>query len=224
MVEVLRSINDKTLAEHAYESIRTAILSMDLRPGDALSEAKLASALNISKTPIREALQQLQQAGLIVVMPHRGYFVSTLTLHDAWEILEIRSRLEGLAVHESCSCHRLSDTDLMQMELLIDQAQEAFDSGDLEMCAELGHQFHQVTIDRSGNGRLVSLISMLSDQFHRLRQLSDRIPGRLQKSLVEHRQILDALRSRDPDLAADLMRDHLLAVYQELEQDTSLPR
>jgi DNA-binding GntR family transcriptional regulator len=222
MAEILKPIGDKSLAGQAYEAIRDAILKMDLAPGQALSEAGLATALSISKTPIREALQQLQQAGLIVAVPHKGYFVSELTLRDALEILQIRSRLEGLAAFESCN--RLTDADLRRMELLIEEAQEAFDAGQQDICAELGHQFHQVMIDRSGNSRIVSLISILSDQFHRLRLLSDRLPGRLQTSLIEHRQILAALRSRDPDLAEDLMRDHLLAVYRELEEDTALPR
>jgi DNA-binding GntR family transcriptional regulator len=219
-VPFLEPLTDKSLADRAYETIRDAILTMSLKPGEALVEARLANALGISKTPIRQALHRLEQTGLVVGLANRGYFVSSLTQRDASEIMEIRAVLEGLAARRACE--RLSDTELSELESLLDQARRAYESGQAELCAELGHQFHQALLVKADNQRLSLMIGILSDQFHRIRLLSSHIPGRLPHSVEEHAQLLDALRSRDVELAETRMREHLIAVYQEIERDESL--
>ncbi len=208
------------LSDVAYDSIREAILDLRLKPGSALVETKLAEALNMSKTPIRQALKQLEQSGLVVATPYKGYFVSELTIHDAWEILQIRIVLEGLAAREACL--QLTDNDLNELIQLIDDAEKAFERGDVERCAELGHAFHRYLVVKANNGRLSAMIDQLNDQFARVRLLSYRVPGRLTKSMNEHELVLEALQGRDPFGAEALMRSHLQNVYEDLEGDESL--
>jgi len=217
----LKPISDAALlGDRAYHAIRDAILHLELAPGAPLVESQLARELNASKTPIREALQRLEQTGLVFSMPYRGYVVSDLTLHDAWEILQIRAVLEGLAVREACA--ELTDADLETLAGLVEEQQNYFDRGDLEACAESGYAFHRILVEMAGNSRLCETIDRLNDQFHRVRLLSSHIPGRLPKSLVEHHGILDALRDRNEALAESRMNDHLLAVYEDVAQDGHL--
>lgn len=219
-VSVLQPLADKSLADGAYERIREAILQMALRPGEPLVEAKLAATLGISKTPIRQALRRLEQSGLVVVVPNRGYFVSELTQHDAHEILELRAVLEGLAIFRACA--RLSDEEIEHLEDLLHQQHDAYDRGELDLAAEIGHQFHRVLHQKADNQRLSMMLDMLSDQFHRIRLLSSHIPGRLPRSMEEHAELFAALRARDATRAEACMRAHLFAVYEEVEQDEAL--
>lgn len=219
-VSVLQPLADKSLADGAYERIREAILQMTLRPGEPLVEAKLAATLGISKTPIRQALRRLEQTGLVVVVPNRGYFVSELTQHDAHEILELRAVLEGLAAFRACA--RLIDEEIEHLENLLRQQHDAYDRGELALAAEIGHQFHRVLHQKADNQRLSMMLDTLSDQFHRIRLLSSQIPGRLPRSMDEHTELFAALRSRDAKLAEACMRAHLFAVYEEVEHDEAL--
>lgn len=216
----LKPLEGQTLAEKAYDALRAAILNMTLEPGQPLVEAKLAEALGISKTPIRQALHQLEQTGLVVGLPNRGYAVSQLSVLDAREILQLRAVLEGLAAREACE--RLTQDDFRQMEQLLNEANQARSNGEIELCAELGHKFHRIIHARAENRRLSLLIDLLDDQFHRIRLLSSRVPGRLPHSLEEHALLLNALQDREPERAEQLMRHHLLEVLADVERDESL--
>lgn len=217
----LKPITDVALlGDRAYDAIRDAILHLELEPGAPLVESQLAKELNASKTPIREALRRLEQTGLVVSMPYRGYVVSELSLHDAWEILQIRAVLEGLAVREACEV--LTEADLESLATLLAEQRAYFDQGDLDACAESGYAFHRILVEKAENIRLCETIDRLNDQFHRVRLLSSHIPGRLPKSLVEHDGILEALRERDAALAERRMNEHLLAVYEDVAQDGHL--
>lgn len=216
----LRRLEDVSLADRAHDALREAILEMKLKPGEPLVEQKLAESLGISKTPIRQALQRLIQAGLVVNVPNRGYTVSQLRLQDAHEILVIRAELEGLAAR--LACLNLTDEGLASLENIIEQQEAALEQSDTERCAEIGHRFHRTLMDAAGNERLGQMIGLLNDQFHRVRLLSSRIPGRVPHSVPEHRRVLNALRDRNPDQSAYLMREHLLEVYKDLEHDRAL--
>ena len=208
------------LGDKAFEALRNAILDMSFAPDDSLVEAKLAEDLGTSKTPIRQALRRLEQIGLVTVTPYKGYSVSELTLHDAREILELRAVLEGYAVY--LGNENLQDNDFHKLSKLLQQAHDSFEDGDLGECAELGHRFHRYILEHADNSRLSQMIESLNDQFHRVRLLSVRIPGRLPLSMDEHLKIFTALRAGDGKLAEALMREHLRLVYESLEDDEVL--
>lgn len=216
----LTPLEDLSLADKAYEALREAILGLTLKPGEPLVEQRLATALGTSKTPIRQALHRLEQTGLVRGVPGRGYYVAQLTLRDAREILEIRAALEGMAVAQACT--HLSGADLHELHERLHSAQAACDDRQSDLCAELGHQFHQALIDKADNERLSFLIGTYSDQYHRVRLVSRQNPGRLPKSIAEHAQIFSALEARDAARAEHAMRCHLLAVYEDLKDDSSL--
>lgn len=215
-------LEDFSLADKAYMALHDAILHLKLEPGEPLVEQKLAAALGISKTPIRQALHRLEQTGLIKATPGKGYAVAPLTLRDAREILEIRSALEGLAAELACA--RLSDDQLTSLGDLLTVSEDAYAAGNVELAVDLGHQFHQVLIESTDNDRLISSIGVLSGQYRRVRLLSNQNVSRAPRSLEEHREVFLALSRRNPEAAASAMRTHLLAVYEDLREGDFLPR
>lgn len=205
------------LTEKAYRAIKEAILSLQLQPGAALVEQDLASQLGISKIPLREALHQLENDGLVRRIPYRGVYVSNVSVKEAAEIAAIRGVLEGLAAR--LAAKRLTGEQLEQAEAILDEAERALQQEDGDLCAAKGKEFHDFVIERCGNSELPPLLRNLDNRFHRFRLLSNEIRGRTAQSLREHRRVLRALKRRDPDAVERAMRDHLTSVCFDLEKE-----
>lgn len=205
-----------SLKDRAYESIKDAILSLRLEPGMPIVETSLAEQLGISKTPVRDALQELEREGFVTRVLFKGTFVTDVTMKDIREVFQLRAVLEGLAAR--LAAPRFTDDELRTIAWHMEQAQLALERGDLARCSEQGQRIHRAIRHKTDNDRLAVIISNLDDHLQRFRGLSDQISGRLDKSLVEHGRILAALRQRDPDAAEQAMRDHLYSVLYDLEQ------
>ncbi len=204
------------LTEKAYSAIKAAILSLQLEPGAALVENDLAGQLGISKIPLREALHQLENEGLVTRIPYRGVYVTGVSVREAAEIAAIRGALEGMAAR--LAAKRLTDEQLEQAEAILDESDKALQQGNKELCVAKGKEFHDFIIARAGNSQLAPLLDNLDARFHRFRLLSNEIRGRTAESLREHRRVLRALKRRDLDAVEHAMRDHLTSVSHDLEK------
>lgn len=202
------------LKTRAYAAIKDAILSLRFEPGMPLVEGDLAQQLGISKTPVRDALQELEREGFVARVLFKGTYVTDVTVTDIREIFQLRAILEGYAARLAAPL--LSDEELVQIEQYLTAADTALAEGDMALCSSLGECIHNAVLDKAGNQRLTSITHNLDEHVRRLRVLSDRISGRLGKSVEEHRCVLSALRRRDPDDAEQAMREHLLSVLQDL--------
>lgn len=212
------SVSGLTLTDRVYVTIKEAILDLRCKPGSPMVEDELARQLGTSKTPVRDALLALERDGLVTKVPYKGTYVSEVSTADATEIFELRAVLEGLAAR--LATRALSPRELDQAERLLDAADEALARGDGETASRYGAQFHGLIHARADNRRLKPILDKLEEQLRRLRQLSARVQGRLEKSSREHRQILAALRTGDPLRAEAAMRAHLDSVVSDFE----LPR
>ncbi len=212
-----------SLKERAYIAIKNAILSLKLKPGSPLVETQLAEELGISKTPVRAALDELEREGFVTRILFKGTYVTEVTVKDLVEIFQLRAVLEGLAARLATPLFTPQELD--QIERSLAAAEAALAEGDVDLCSELGKNLHDAIIDKADNQRLTLIIRNLDDHVQRFRMLSDQISGRLNKSVKEHRQALDALRRQDPDAAEQAMRNHLLSVLQDLAlpEDYSAP-
>jgi len=174
----------------------------------------LAAELGISKTPVRAALEELEREGFVTRILFKGTYVTEVTLKDLVEIFQLRAVLEGLAARLATPLFTPRDLDRIDHNLTA--AEAALAEGDLAMCSEFGKSLHDTVIDKADNQRLTLIIRNLDDHVQRFRAISDQISGRLNKSVEEHRRVLDALRRRDPEAAAQAMCDHLHSVLQDL--------
>jgi DNA-binding GntR family transcriptional regulator len=203
-----------SLKDRAYRAIKEAILTLSLEPGTALVESDLAAQLGISKTPVRDALQELEREGFVARVPFKGTYVTDLTAQDVSEIFQLRAVLEGLAARLATPV--FTAEELAQLTQNLDDAEAALAAGDLALCSEKSRSLHQAIIAHAGNERLRQIIRNLDDHVQRLRIMSDRITGRLSISLQEHRRVLETLYARDPAAAEAAIRDHLFSVLQDL--------
>jgi DNA-binding GntR family transcriptional regulator len=204
------------LKDKAYAAIKDAILSVRFEPGMPLVETELAEQLGISKTPIRDALQDLEREGFVTRILYKGTQVTDVCIKDIVEVFQLRTVLEGLAARLATPLFSAQELDQLGEHLTA--AEAALADGNLLLCSEIGRKLHFAIIDKSeaDNVRLAPIIRNLEDHVHRFRILSDRIIGRLEISVGEHRRVLDALYQRDALAAEQAMRDHLMSVLHSL--------
>ncbi len=197
-----------SVVAQAYLELRRQILSGQLQPGEPLSEYQLAKALNVSRTPVREALARLRSTGLVRSVPQRGMFVSELGPRDVIEIMEIRERLESLVVRRAMD-QGLSGEQLTSWEEQTEQARQLIVDGRLTEALAIGSSLHDQLIELAGNERLAEILAQLSEQVWLLSMVGIRAPGRPEEANEEHRALLAHMRNGDADAAEAAMREHL---------------
>jgi DNA-binding GntR family transcriptional regulator len=197
------------------ESLRQAIITSEYPPGTSLSEGILAETYGTSRTPIREALQQLQSEGLVEVVPRVGTFVREPSRRELGELFQLKAVLEGLGAQLLAQRGRVPEID--QLDANIQASEEAVSDGDIDGYAQLVHDFHTLIIEGADNMRLAAHYQTLMNQlaYHRIVMTTLRHPGRLRGSLDEHRTVLERIREKDSFGAEDAMRDHVRSSERE---------
>lgn len=205
----------------AYGALKDAIVSHELGAGALVSEEEWARKLGMSRTPVREALNRLEQQKLVRRVPNHGVFVADLSLDDFLEICEVRSLLEGNACR--IAALHVSESDLARFEKEFRELASSHPTGEhVRRANEVDHAFHMFILEAAGNRQAVSIIAQLNDMITRLRFALT--PSRYAESLKEHQQILDALKARDGEAAAAAMHSHMDKVSRSLHQIRSPQR
>lgn len=202
------------LYEEVAELLRTRIFAHELAPGSWIDEQTIADGLGISRTPMREALKVLASEGLVVLKPRRGCYVAQLSEQDLDEVFPVMALLEGRCAFEAAS--KATDADIVRLEALHDELEKHAAAGDADKFFVANDAFHGALQDIAGNGWLKHLIDDTRKVIKLTRRHSLQLEGRVEQSLVEHREIMAALRKKDPALAAQRMHDHLLSGRQAL--------
>jgi len=188
--------------------IRASILAGELKAGEIYSATVLAQRLGVSPTPVREAMLDLANGGLVEPVRNRGFRVLAPDERDLDEISELRLMLEPQAMR--VVVERADDAQLAEMEAIVETIEERAEAADVAGFLLADRQFHLGLLEILGNGRLVRLVAQLRDQT-RLAGITELArEGNLTASAREHRDILAALRKRDADAAEELMRRHLV--------------
>ena len=208
-------IERTTLNREAYKTLRRAILGRSIPSGQKLVVRVLAEQLGLSPTPVKEALSALEREGLVVAVPHRGYFVLEPTLEDIREIYNLREVLEGLAARLAVEHDGRSLAG--KLEKLLTKQHKAADKGDLESYGDLDLAFHRTLWEAAGNKRLLATAETIDGQIRMLINSSAAIPGRLPESRAEHEAIVQAVRDKIPEAAEVAMRTHVRKAGWALE-------
>lgn len=207
----LRYVPD--LSERAYDSIKEAIVTFKVRPGEILTTGGLAEQLNISRTPVREALLRLELDGLVTLLPQKGAEVRSITAEDIMEIFELRVVLESYAMR--VAIERFTESDFENLDAIMAKADEAFQRGETKRGSDIARELHNILIAKVNNDRMRRLLDELDDHYKRIRVVSSLIPGRLEKSFEQHKAIVAALKARDSSKAEKAIADHLISVRDE---------
>jgi len=201
------TIDRTTLSREAYRTLRSAILERRLRPGRKLVVRVLAEEMGLSPTPIKAALAALEREGLVVGVPHHGYYVPEPTPTDIEELYALREVVEGLAASLAAS---RGDAALdAQLDWLLRQQRDCVAVGDVERYGDLDLAFHRALREAARNARLMRVAEAFNGQIRLLISTSARLPGRLSTSVREHEAIVEAVRRRDTASAESAMRQHV---------------
>ncbi|CCH78667.1 Transcriptional regulator, GntR family [Nostocoides japonicum T1-X7] len=206
----------RSIQVRVVDEMRRRIIEGEARPGESLSELALAEEFGVSRTPVREALKQLQTEGLIEIRPRVGTFVTTPSRREIIELFEMKELLEGAAVRLFAARGHIPEIDLLEENLR--RAHRAVKKDNRDEVADLVQEFHDLLIQGSDNTKLVAHYRMLMNQlaYSRLVQTSLSQPGRPLKSVQEHRHVLDLILSKDGDDAERVMREHVRASRRAL--------
>ncbi|MCW2240504.1 GntR family transcriptional regulator [Azospirillum canadense] len=195
-----RGKSSRSMAQKAYNEIKALILSNELQGGAHILEEELASMLGMSRTPLREALVQLQNEGHIQIVPRRGIRVVPLTINDLKEIYDI---LQALEAHAAESISQRADRKEITAHLsdIVDEMRAALAADDLDRWAKANERFHRDLVMYAGNGRLEQFCRTLLDQSHRVRVFTLRLRKPPIRSTENHAELVKAMRDGNADLA-----------------------
>jgi len=209
------SFDNQTLRERVYAHLRQEILDNRIAPGALLQEVPLAESLGVSRGPIREALSSLAAEGLVTITPRRGAVVAELTKNGFLEAYQVREVLEALAVRLAVPRMSIEELDALEgpLEEMLRCSARQDDLGFFEANAA----FHEAFVVASKNARLLEVYRRLIGQMAPYRRPSAALRGSLDRSIAEHRGIMDAARARDGDRAAALVIEHIRVPQQRLE-------
>lgn len=220
MISIQRS---QSLRQQVYEALKRIILQGDLASGERVIETKLAKQLEVSRTPIREAIGQLKREQLIVSKPNGGFMVATLSVRDAAQLYDCRIALEQLSVEGACQ--KIADKQLKQLEKYVVLAEKLVKSQSNKLnilkLLEVDYQFHHLIAASSGNQWLLTLLEQVFDKMALLRVQTTKHNPQVLEIRLEHREIYNAIALRDSELAKATVKLHLMSskarVVKELE-------
>ena len=207
----------RSLGQDVYLRLRQAILRGELAPGSRLVESRLAGALGISRTPVREGIHKLERENLVRQGPSGGFFVAGLTREDVWETFGIRAVLESYAARLAAVKHEKKD--LVSLDQKIREYQACMDRGSLDPLLRINTEFHDQLYALSRSPRLIKMINDLRDQIFRFRQVLLKTEEWARISNEDHRLMLTFIRKRDEEGVERLVREHILRGQEVVLKD-----
>lgn len=205
----------QSLTSKAYKRIRADIIEGRYHTGDYLIEVKLAEELDMSRTPIREALKQIELEDLVVSVPSRGVMVQGISSRDIEDIFAIRLLLEGQAAY--WAAERIGEEKLAKLDETLELMELYTRKNDAESLSRLDTQFHDILFSACDSRILRHILTSLHQNAQRVRRSSLKVPARPHKSLEEHRAIYDAVEAHNAEEAKARMEAHIRNVSHNSE-------
>jgi DNA-binding GntR family transcriptional regulator len=207
----------KTMTEYAYEEIKNNILAGIYKPGEKLTETSLANELEVSRTPIRDALLRLGADGLVSITPHKGIMVTKLTKKDVQDYYQIRTVLEGLAA--KLAAENATDSELILFKEFFDSLEEVYEREKAQESykdiAKKNIELHQMICQMAKNDGLTKMLENLSSPITLVRSTNwNTFKDRKNQSMREHREIAHAILSKDGKLAQEKAEKHIDNILQ----------
>jgi DNA-binding GntR family transcriptional regulator len=203
----LGTLNYSRMSDLAYQELRDAILSEQLAPGARLHQDELARRLGVSRAPVRDALNRLENEGLVKTLSRTGgVVVAEASEQEMVGIYELRAILDSASTR--LACDRMSDEDLKQLAVIVDETERATRANDLQAIVQAHAQFHYLIYSACGNPELTRVARNLWDRSYRYRVMALGNADNAHRGLAQHRAILTALQARDAHRAVALAEEH----------------
>ncbi|HTK00405.1 MAG TPA: GntR family transcriptional regulator [Bordetella sp.] len=207
--DLLRSM---TLSGLVQEEILRGIKSGELTVGSRLNESELSQRLGVSRSPLREAFRALEEAGLVRLEKNRGVFIRDLSDEEAAELYDVRAGMDEMVGRRLAP--RITDEQLAELGAMLTELENTSVRDGVSRYFELNLAFHDRLVEMTGNATLLGLYRQVVNRIHLLRRRGFSLAGSSAASHAEHRAILDALATRDADIAARAMRQHVQSGLQ----------
>lgn len=217
MDPMIAPLSQRPLYLEVADRVRELIYQRVLRPGDSIDELELCAKLNISRTPLREALKVLHGENLVELVPRKGCRVRDLADDELLELFPVMASLEGLCANLATS--KLTQTDTEKLEEIHQRLETFAAAGDVDRYYEANREFHLAIQCLSGNRWLQRITGELRNVLTLARHRQLTVPGRLQSSLQEHRLLMAAFKTGDADAASRAMHDHLCSQEHILRRE-----
>lgn len=195
------------LREIVFNTLRDAIINGDLEPGERLIEITLADTLGVSRTPIREAIRELENEGLVVMTPRKGAEVARISHDDLTDVLEVRRVLEILAME--LACEKITPEELTHLENNLNDFDSCISKGNPSELSSLDENFHEIIYNSTGNKRLIQILNNLRKQMYRYRFVYIKGISHRKTLHSEHLKILNALKNRDKEASVAAILEHI---------------
>jgi DNA-binding GntR family transcriptional regulator len=219
---IFKPIDEKSLKDRVVMNIRQAIATGIMKPGDRLVEADIATQMDVSRAPVREAIRLLEQEGFVMSIPRKGSFVIELDRQDIEEIYSLRTALESLAVR--LAVPRMAPADIDELEALVDEMRQAADEKDVPQLVESDLAFHERIVSLASHGRLLETWLRMSTQLRLFFAIKDQLYDNLRDMVDTHHPILTAVRAGDVELAQQTISEHIVSagelVLAYLDEET----
>lgn len=216
-LDVEKETTDKyTLSGRVFNQIREDILSGKYKSGEELRESTIGHELGVSRTPVREALRQLELEGLVKIIPNKGAQVVSLSVKDIKDIYAIRSHLEGLCAR--WACENITSEQIEKLEEIVYLSEFRASKRHYEQMLELDTKFHEIIYEASQSKMLRHLLKDFHHYVQRVRRVTLSSTERAEKCNLEHKAILDAMKEHNPDKAEELAHRHILLTVENIEK------
>ncbi|MFQ5834526.1 MAG: GntR family transcriptional regulator [bacterium] len=201
-------LHSQLMSEKIADVLRENIISGNIKSGEKLNESQLSDALNISRPPIREAFRILSTEGLIILVPRKGAFVSKLSIREVKEIYEMKSMMESFATRLAIPI--IGEKEISEIDSILDLMEGKIKENNFKEIQRLNIEFHRKIIEMSQNQKLIYFYESIILPIRRYQRLGLSAPSSWEMSLVEHRNIVKAIRSKNIELAERLTREHTM--------------
>jgi DNA-binding GntR family transcriptional regulator len=206
-IPTIAQLRENSLSGVVRHEIERLILSGELPTGSRVNENAIALRLGVSRGPIREACRALVEIGLLDLIPNRGVFVRRMDRHDVEEVYDLRAGLTGLA--GSLLASKITDAEVNQLRKLVEAMDDAAENGNFRRFYPINLEFHDIILQLTGNSRLIKSYRSLVKEFQLFRTHGLVQSDALRESNQEHRAILTALESREPQTAYEASFRHV---------------
>ena len=203
-------------SEVAYQALKEKIVTLELPPASLLNEIELMSELNLGRTPIREALQRLAYESLVVILPRRGTIVADLNISDLQKLAELRLELEALSAR--LAALRATPEQVAEMEAALANADEIVRLGDCRQLIQFDVKAHRLLAQAAHNEFLAETLDRINTHVTRLWYITLCRVEELPIAVEDHRNIVDAVKNRDSERAAKIMRAHVNGFQEKIRQ------
>jgi DNA-binding GntR family transcriptional regulator len=203
-----------TASAKIYSDLRTELVSLQRRPGEAISEAEIALSYGVSRTPVREAILKLADDGLLEIFPQSGIFVSRIPVAALPEAILVRKALEETTAR--LAAERATASQVLTLHSLVERQREANAAKDSDAFHQADEQFHAGIAEVAGHPGIWTLIQQVKIHVDRYRRLTLPLQGRIAHAIAEHETILAAIEARDPARARMAMEAHLDRLLRDI--------